>query len=151
DLIQGLHFVRRAHALCPGVRLSVYGRRIDRSVLGRPRNGHSCPRYLFRHRPFPLHHGGRHGDGVHGRAALLVAADDRADVLSVVVEAGGPYYLRGFLPHLPTALSFGIRRNAAALSPLCAGISGLERDVVGRCLDTGCRLRTAALLSALFL
>ena len=35
-------------------------------------------RHLFRHRPFPLHHGRRHGDGLSGRAALLVAEDHRA-------------------------------------------------------------------------
>ena len=37
-------------------------------------------RHLFRHRAFPLHHGGRHGHGVSGRAALLVAEDHRPNV-----------------------------------------------------------------------
>ena len=39
-----------------------------------------APRHLFRRRPFPLHHGGRRGDGVLRRHALLVAEDHRADV-----------------------------------------------------------------------
>ena len=37
-------------------------------------------RYLFRDRALPLRHGGRHGDGVHGRHAFLVAQDDGAHV-----------------------------------------------------------------------
>ena len=36
--------------------------------------------HLFCRRAFSLHHGGRHGDGVHGRAALLVAENHRANV-----------------------------------------------------------------------
>ena len=37
-------------------------------------------RYLFHRRPFPLHHGGRRGDGLPGRDALLVAQDYGSDV-----------------------------------------------------------------------
>ena len=35
--------------------------------------------------PLPFHHGRRNGDGLHGRAALLVAENHRAHVLRVVV------------------------------------------------------------------
>ena len=37
-------------------------------------------RHLLRRRAFPLHHGGRNGDGVHGRPAFLVAENHRPDV-----------------------------------------------------------------------
>ena len=37
-------------------------------------------RHLFCRGAFSLHHGGRNGDGVHGRAAFLVAENHRADV-----------------------------------------------------------------------
>ena len=40
--------------------------------LGRPPDGH-----LLRHRPLSLHHGGRHGDGLPRRRALLVAENQR--------------------------------------------------------------------------
>ena len=48
--------------------------------LATPGHGHARPRHLLRRRPFPFHHGGRDGDGLHGRAALLVAEDHRPDV-----------------------------------------------------------------------
>ena len=133
---------------CAGVRLPVHGRRADRPVPGLPRHGHARPRHLLRHRPLPLHHGRRHGHGLHGGPALLVAEDHRPHVLGVVVEAGGDHHLRRLLPDVPAAVRRGLRRHAAALPPLPAGVPGLERDVVGRRLDPGGRLRSAAVLPA---
>ena len=40
-----------------------------------------CPRHLLHCRAFPLHHGRRRGDGLPGRHPLLVAQDERPDVL----------------------------------------------------------------------
>ena len=66
----------------PGLRVPVHGRRPDRPVPGHSGHGHARPRHLLRRRPFPFHHGRRHGHGLHGRAALLVAEDHRPDVLA---------------------------------------------------------------------
>ena len=49
----------------------------DRIVPRLPRRRRPRARHLLHHRPLPLHHGGRHGDGLHGRIALLVAQDQR--------------------------------------------------------------------------
>ena len=78
----------------------------------------------FVDRPFSFHHGRRHGDGLYGRAALLVAQDDRPDVFRMVVPAGGADYLRRLFPDVPAAVRAGLQRHAAALSHLCPGISG---------------------------
>ena len=69
-------------------------------------------------------------------------------VLGVVVAAGGDHHLRRLLPDLPAAVRRRLRRHAAPLSPLSAGVPGLERDVVGRRVDPGGRLRPAAVLPA---
>ena len=42
-----------------------------------PGDRRSPARHLLRRGAFPLHHGRRHGAGLHGRAALLVAEDHR--------------------------------------------------------------------------
>ncbi len=55
-------------------------RRADRTVPGGAGTRHPRARHLLRRRALPLHHGGRHGHGVPGRAALLVAQDDRPNV-----------------------------------------------------------------------
>ena len=59
-----------ADAVRPGLHRPVHDGRTDGPVPGRAGRGHARPRHLLRHRPFPLHHGRRHGDGLHGRAAL---------------------------------------------------------------------------------
>ena len=111
-----------------GFVVPVHGRRADRPVPGHAGHGHARPRHLLRHRPFPFHHGRRHGDGLHGRAALLVAEDHRPDVLGVVVAAGGDHHLRRLLPDVPAA----VRRSATpacrgATTRYAAGVPGLER------------------------
>ncbi len=76
--LQGVDCLRDADAVLPGVRRAVHGGRTDRPVSGDAGRGHARARHLLRDRPLPFHHGGRHGDGLHGRAALLVAQDNRA-------------------------------------------------------------------------
>ena len=51
--------------------------------------GRARTRYLLRGCAFPLHHGGRHGDGVSGRYAFLVAQDHRP-VVSRRLGAASP-------------------------------------------------------------
>ncbi len=68
----------------------------------------------------------------------------------MVVEAGGHHHLRRLLPDVPAAVRPRLRRHAAALSPLPAGVPGLERDVVGGGVDPGGRLCVAAVLPPLF-
>ena len=46
-------------------------------------------RHLLRRRPFPLHHGRRHGDGLLRRPALLVAEDHRPAVSGILGAGGG--------------------------------------------------------------
>ncbi len=71
--LQGLHFLRGAHALRPGLHRPVHHGRIDGPLPGHARRGHPRPRHLLRRRPLPLHHGGRRGDGISGRHSFLVA------------------------------------------------------------------------------
>ena len=130
-LYKGSISLRDADAVCPGFRRPVHRRRPDRPVSGDAGHGHARARHLFRHRPFPFHHGRRHGDGLHGRPALLVAEDDGAHVFGMVVAAGRADHLRGLFPDVPAAVRRRLQRHAAALSPLSAGVPGVERDVVG--------------------
>ncbi len=62
----------------PGIRGLVHGRRADRPVPGHAGHRHPRTRHVLRDRAFSFHHGRRHGDGLHGGLALLVAQDDRA-------------------------------------------------------------------------
>ncbi len=66
--------------------------------------GHGYPRarYLLCDRAFSFHHGRRHGDGLHGGAALLVAQNDGADVFAMVVALSALIIFVGFfLTFLP--------------------------------------------------
>ena len=78
--IQGVDLLRHADALCVRLHRAVHDRWSDRSLLACARIGRPRHRYLLRHRPFPLRHGGRHHHGLPGRPALLVAEDDRPHV-----------------------------------------------------------------------
>ena len=89
DDVQGLDPLRDADALCLRLHRPVHHRRPDRRCSW-PRSASTCTsRHLLRRRPLPLHHGGRHGDGLHGRPALLVAQDHRPNVSGGVGEAVG--------------------------------------------------------------
>ena len=142
--LQGLDHLRDADAVRPGLRRPVHLRRHDRPVPGDAGHGHARPRHLLRHRPFPFHHGRRHGHGLHGRAALLVAENHRPDVFRMVVAADGADHLRRLLPDVPAAVRGRLQRHAAPLPPLRPGVPGLERDVHGRGVDPRRRLRAAA-------
>ena len=65
-------------------------RRPDRHLPGRAVDRRSPDRHLLRRRALPLRDDGRHGDRLHRRPALLVAQDDRPDVLGEL----GPHRLR---------------------------------------------------------
>ena len=106
-------------------------------------------RHLFRGGAFPLHHGGRLGERVLRRLALLVAEDHRP-ALSGILGAGGrdPDLLR-LQSHLLSAIHPRRARHAAALPRLSARAAGLERALFRRRLDPGARLCAAAVLSRL--
>ncbi len=77
DALRGLDLVRDADALRPGLHRPVHDRRPDGrhgrdAGLRRPR-----ARHVLHRGPLPLRDGGRHGDGLPGRPALLVAQDLR--------------------------------------------------------------------------
>ncbi len=108
-------------------------------------------RHVFRRRAFPLHHGGRHGDGVPGRAALLVAEDDGPDVSRIGwAHAVGAGDLRRVQPDVLPAVSAWVPRDAAAL-PHLSGRSSRCCNVLStaRGVDPGGRLFAAAGLPAL--
>ncbi len=81
DPVQGLDLLRHPDALRPRLHRPVHRRRADRPVPGHAGHRRAPPRHLLRGRPLPLRHGGRHGHGLPRRPPLLVAQDDRADVL----------------------------------------------------------------------
>ncbi len=77
DALQRLDLLGHADALRSRLHRLVPDRRPYRLVPGLPRPGHSYPRHLLRGRPLPLHHGGRRGNGLRRRTALLVAENHR--------------------------------------------------------------------------
>ena len=80
DPIQGLHPLRDADAVRLRLHRPVHHRRPDRRVSGFARRGRTRHRHLLRGGALPLRDGRRHGDGLHGGTALLVAEDYRPHV-----------------------------------------------------------------------
>ena len=119
---QGLYPLRCADAVRARFHRSVHHGRAHRAVPGGARRGRPSARYVFRHRAFPLHHGGRHGLGVFRCSALLVAEDQRADVSrddrARSRAADVPRLQSDLLP----AVHPGLSRHAAAVSFLSAGV-----------------------------
>ncbi len=121
---------------------------LDRPDAGHAGDRRARARHILHRGPFPLHHGRRRRDGVHGRDPLLVAQAERADVPRAHGQALGTAGLHRLQPDLLPAVCAGLPGDAAALLRVPAGVSGLERDVNGRCIDPGGRLRVAAGLPA---
>ena len=65
--VQGLDPAGHADALCARVHRPVHDGRADRADAGHAGDRRARARHLFRGGPLPLHHGGRRGDGLHGR------------------------------------------------------------------------------------
>ena len=105
----------------------------------RPSHGH-----LLRGGALPLRHGGRHGAGLYGRAALLVAEDHRKNVSGRLGQVRRPAGVRRIQPDLLPAVHPRLSRPAAPLSRLCAGVSGAERDVDRGRFDSRARLHDSA-------
>ena len=75
-----------------------------------------------------------------GGLALLVAQDDRPNVLGMVVAAVGDHHLRRLFSHVSAAVRVGLQRHAPPLPYLRARIPGLECVVNCRLVDPGRRL-----------
>ena len=75
-------------------------------------------RHLFRRRPFPLHHGGRRGDGLHGGHAFLVAEDFRPHVSRGLGTAGRAHRVHRLQPDVLPAVHSRLPGHAAALLAL---------------------------------
>src|SRR5262249_12477837 len=129
-------FLHRLHSV-------VHHRRLDWAVFGDAGHRHSPARHVFRRRSLPLCDGGRDGDGLLRRAALLVAEDDRANVLRLVEPNRGVHHHRRVLLHIHPAVLPRLSRDAAALPELSAGVPVLERDVHGWREYSGHRLSDA--------
>src|SRR5215212_7762401 len=102
--------------------IPLHHRRRDRPVPRRARHRRPRPRQLLRRGPFPLHHGRRNDHGLHGRHPLLVAEDHRADVSRMVGAPLSAARLRRLQPDLLPAVHPRLRRHAAPLSRLRAGV-----------------------------
>ncbi len=94
---------------------TVHHRRSHRPVSGRHRPRRARHRHLFRDSTFPLHHGGRHADGLSRRAALLVAEDQRQALQRVSREAERGHYFHRLQPDVFPAVHPRLSRHAAAL------------------------------------
>ena len=104
------------------------------------------PRHLLRGRALPLRDGRRRDHGLHGRAALLVAEDDRPHVRPGLVEAVGDPDLRRLQPDLLPAVPARLHGHAAPLRLVPRRVPGAQRDVFGRREHPGLRLPAAGAL-----
>ena len=147
----GAHQPQQRHAVFLRFHRELRARRHHRGRPGAGAVRHSCARHLLRGRPFPLHHGRRGGRRLLRRAALLVAEDDRADVLAAVGQDRRGDDLLRLQPDLLPAVPARLSRHAAALSRLSRGLPVPPCAVLdgGALLAVG--LRHAVLLSALAL
>ena len=89
-------------------------------------------RYLLRRRPLPLCHGGWRLDGVSRRHAFLVAENQRTHVSGRLGKAFGAAHLRRLQSDVLPAVHSRLRRHAAPLLAVSAGVPGAERAVDGR-------------------
>ncbi len=121
----------------------VHGRRPDRSIPGIAGHRRACHRHLLRGGALPLRDGRRHGDGLHGRTAFLVAQDDRQNVSRGLGQVVGAAGFRRLQHDVLPAVHSRLHGFAAPLPCLSAGIPGAERTLDGGRFDPGCGLRLA--------
>ena len=136
DDVQGIGVVADADALRDWLHRPVHDRRADGLVSGVDRAERARDRHLLHHRALPLHHGRRHDHGLPRRPALLVAEDQRPHVSGRPVEAVGRHHLHRVQPDVLPAVPARLSRHAAPLSRVSARVSGVERAVVGRRVDS---------------
>ena len=137
DHVQGLDTLRDADALCLRLHRPVHHRRPDRRVPGFAGPRCARPRHLLCGRSLPLRDGGRHGDGLHGGTALLVAEDHGPNVSRGVGQAVGAAGVRRLQHHVLPAVHSGLHGHAAPLSCVSAGVPGAERALNRGRVDPG--------------
>ncbi len=131
DDAQGFDHVLHAHAVCLRFYWAVHHGRPHRIISGGVGNRRTRNRHLFRHRTFPLHHGGRRGDGVFGRNAFLVAENFRPDVSRSIGQDFGAHCFPRFQPDLLPAVYPRLPRDAPPLLAVSSGVPGVERAFHG--------------------
>ena len=139
--VQGVDHPRHADALCAGVHRPVHDGRTDGPDARVARARRPRSRHLFCRGPFPLHHGRRGRDGVHGGNPLLVAQVERPDVPRAPGQAVGLDGLHRLQPDVLPPVRARLPGHAPALLRVLARVSGLERHVDGRRVDP-CRSAT---------
>ena len=101
-------------------------RRIDRAVPGHARHRRARHRHLLCSRPLPLRHGRRRAHGISRRHAFLVAEDQRPHVSGRLGQTFGAARVRRFQPDVLPAIHSRLRRHAAPLLAVSAGVPGAE-------------------------
>jgi hypothetical protein len=115
-----------------GLHRPLHDRRRHGTLPRRARRRRARARQLLRRRALPLHHGRRHDHGLHGRHSLLVAEDHRPHVSRVVGASSRAARIRRLQPDVLPAVPRRLRRHAAPLSRVRAGVPGSERSLERR-------------------
>src|SRR5207249_2613060 len=132
------------NALRVGFHWPFYHRWLNRVVSRRARGRCSRARHVFRHRSFSLHHGGRHGDGVHGWPSLLVAKNFRTLVSGIGRQTRSYDHIHRIQSDvLPTVYSW-LPWSTAPLPRLSAGVPNLSCALDCRRFHPGRRIFNAA-------
>ena len=108
----------------------------DRLDAGRVGIERARSRHLFCHRPFSFHHGRRHGHGLHGGAALLVAENHRSNVFGNVGSAGGDDDFYRLHSDIYSAIRAGLSGHGPPVAHLRSPIPGAQRAFHRRRLDS---------------
>ncbi len=139
-MYKGSVSLRHPHALCIRLHRAVHNRRADRAVPGFARNRRCHARHLLHRGALSLRDGGRNGNGLYGWLAFLVAEDHRTYVSRSLVEVRCPDRIYRFQPDVLPAIYSRIFGDAAPLSCLPAGVSGVECALDGGRVDPRYRL-----------
>ncbi len=137
DDVQGVDPAGHADALRARVHRPFHAGRAHGADAGHAGGRRARARHVFRGGAFPLHHGGRRGDGLHGGHSLLVAQDERADVPGALGQALGAGGIRRLQLDVFSPVRAGLSGHAAALLRIPGGVSSAERDVDCRRFDSG--------------